>query len=545
VNETISADIDFDTLLERTRLASTPEVSEGYLPEITRALESVTAPAGQARLLICRARVRSFQSLDREACEDAAAAMALFEMSGDTQLALDAASLGVAHASRLGNVSLASELATKSILGLDSVKDDRLRMEITNRLGIFCYYYLDYDRAVEQFEFSLAAAERLGDGERVCRELFNIADALLLAAQQQRMSHPGIDTDRLERAEAVTRRLVLEETAIASPRLGNYRLLAQVLCELGRVEDALHVLDRFRNEAKAITPETQYGDLAWVEARCLRLAGRVDEALAAARRDVRIVETSDDEHDLMLALEELAACEEAAGDLQSALAHTREVTVHRWAIHQRQTRQLVQQVWTRVDMERDRTNLQTQASEAARSAEEDALTGIGNRRLLERFLCDEAVRETEMACVVADIDSFKAINDTFGHDAGDAVLRQIGQLISSKTRSGQLAVRYGGDEFVLALPGVDLAVAHGFAERLRLAVCGLDWTAVAPDIHVTVSLGVACGPSKGWPAAFAAADRRLLAAKRQGRNAVVTSSTTAFAREGGTELQSNELLGLF
>ena len=68
--------------------------------------------------------------------------------------------------------------------------------------------------------------------------------------------------------------------------------------------------------------------------------------------------------------------------------------------------------------------------------------------------------------------------------------------------------------------------AYGFAERLRLAVCGLDWTAVAPDLRVTVSVGVACGPAKGWPVTFTAADGRLLAAKRQGRNVVVTSSTT-------------------
>ena len=112
---------------------------------------------------MCRARVRSFQSLDREACDDAVAAMTLFETAGDTDLAIDAASLATAHASRLGNVSLASELATKSVLGLDTVNDARLQMEVTNRLGIFCYYYLDYDRAVEQFEVSLAAAEHLGD----------------------------------------------------------------------------------------------------------------------------------------------------------------------------------------------------------------------------------------------------------------------------------------------------------------------------------------------------------------------------------------------
>jgi hypothetical protein len=197
-----------------------------------------------------------------------------------------------------------------------------------------------------------------------------------------------------------------------NPRLGNYRLLAEVLCELGRPEDALEVLEQFPRTAEA-TAENQYAELAWVEARCLRLAGRVDQALAAARRDVRIVEASNDAHDLMLTLEELAACEEAAGDLEGALADTREVKRHLWAIHLGQTRQLVQQVWAHVDLERDRKNLQTQAAEATRSAEQDALTGIGNRRLLERFLQQEAARQTEVACVVADIDSFKKVNDTF------------------------------------------------------------------------------------------------------------------------------------
>ena len=67
-------------------------------------------------------------------------------------------------------------------------------------------------------------------------------------------------------------------------------------------------------------------------------------------------------------------------------------------------------------------SLQAQASEAARSAEEDTLTGIGNRRLLERFLGEQAAQEIEMACIAADIDSFKAINDTFGHDSQASVL---------------------------------------------------------------------------------------------------------------------------
>jgi diguanylate cyclase (GGDEF)-like protein len=198
-------------------------------------------------------------------------------------------------------------------------------------------------------------------------------------------------------------------------------------------------------------------------------------------------------------------------------------------MHEGQTRQLVQQVWARADIERERSNLQAEAAEATRSAEEDILTGIGNRRLLERFLSEEAVRQTEVACIIADIDSFKEINDTFGHDVGDAVLWQVGRLFSSKARSGQLVIRYGGDEFVVALSGVDLAGAYRFAERLRLAVSGLDWAIVAPGLQVTMSFGVACGPAKGWQVAFASADERLLVGKRQGRNTVVATSMDAIS----------------
>lgn len=524
MNQSSRGDVHYEALLERTRLASTPAACEACLPEISLGLELASALIDRARLLLCRARVRSHQSLNREACEDASAAMALFEMAGDNELAADAASLGAAHASRLGNVSLASQLATKSILGLDSVNDDRLRMEISNRLGVLCYYYLDYDRAVEQFEFSLAAAERIGDGQKLCRELYNIAEALLLASQQRQTSGLATETERLEHAEAMARRLIAEEKALNNPRLGSYRLLAEVLCELGRVGDALQVLAEFSGTENEGTSSKPDPELAWIEARCLRLAGRTEEATAAARVAVQVVEAVDDEHDLMLAIEELAACEAAGGDLPGALADAREVQKHMWQIHQRQTRQLVQQIWARADLERDRRSLKNQAAEATRSAEEDALTGIGNRRLLERFLSEEAVRQSDVACIIADIDSFKEINDTFGHDVGDAVLQQVALLFASKTRAGQQAVRYGGDEFVVALSGVNLASAYGFAERIRLAISDLDWTILAPGLHVTMSFGVACGPAKGWQEALTAADGRLLAAKRWGRNAVVTAS---------------------
>jgi diguanylate cyclase (GGDEF)-like protein len=292
---------------------------------------------------------------------------------------------------------------------------------------------------------------------------------------------------------------------------------------MGRPEEALAVLDQHRDQTDAIAPAAQRAALAGIEARCLRLTGRPEEAVAEAERAVAIVLGSDDDHELMLQLEELAACQEAAGDSTSALATAREVKARMWTIHQRQTRQLVQEVWGRADFLRDKATLQSQAAEASRKADEDALTGMGNRRMLERFLRSEAPGQRQLALIVADVDRFKEINDTFGHPIGDAVLRRIGHLLRDEMRPRQVAVRYGGDEFVVALLGVDVEAATGFAERLRRSIEELDWNMLSPGLRVTVSEGVAFGARRDSTAVFSAADAALYAAKRAGRNSVVTA----------------------
>jgi diguanylate cyclase (GGDEF)-like protein len=523
MNEAGNVSARYDELFERASRAATDEDCEQCLAEIEPALRAATAPADRGRLLMCRARVRSNQWRTAAVFEDARAAMALFELAGEADLCIDAASWAAAHASRLGELSIASELATKSLLALESITDDRLRLEILNRLGIFCVSFLDYDRAIEQFEASLAAAERLGDREKVCRQLHNIADGLLLAARQRRLARVQTGREELERAERVVRQLLDRATDEFVRRGASHRLLAEVLCELGRPEEALGVLDEFRHQTDGIVQAGQRAALAWIESRCLRLVGQAQKAVIEAERAVEIAQSSDDDHELMVALEELASCQEAAGDGDGALATAREVKARMWTIHQRQTRQLVHEVWARADFVRDQATLQSQASEASRRAEEDALTGIGNRRSLERFLGTELYEENQLALVVMDIDRFKEVNDTFGHQVGDAVLRRIAHLLRDEVRTQQVAVRYGGDEFVLALVGVDLRTATAFAERLRQAIEELDWTALAPGLRVTASYGVAAGAVSRWQAVFDAADAALYAAKRSGRNTVVSA----------------------
>lgn len=158
----------------------------------------------------------------------------------------------------------------------------------------------------------------------------------------------------------------------------------------------------------------------------------------------------------------------------------------------------------------------------------DPLTGLFNRRYLEETLVREEGRAQRahlpISFIAIDIDLFKRINDTHGHDAGDTVLREFGAVIRSQTREGDIPCRYGGEEFLVVLPGGSFDIAKARAEAIRQAVEHLELNhrgKVLPPI--TVSAGVAAYPLHGqrWPEVLAVADKMLYVAKEEGRNRVV------------------------
>lgn len=524
---------EVDQLYRRAETAASAEERASCLRDIEAALAAAEAAGDRAHLLMCRTRVRSNQWHTREVLQDALAAMSLFEEAGEPGRALEAASLGAGFASRLGEMSLAAELAAMCIPGMGALTDDNVLAEVANRLGIFCYSFLDYDRAIDQFEIGLAAAERAGNTWKTYRQLHNIADALLLAVHQDRASgeedsrYDRFGADRLEEAEHAVNRLLQEGSADLNARIGVQRLQAELLVELGRPAEALEVLQQTAGGAGAIVWAAGQSALALVEARCLRALGRSAEAVAAASRAAQLAEPSDDDHETMLILDELVAAERDAGDLDSALAHALELKRQMWKLHRRQTAQLVEQVWARAELEQQRRSLEAQTAAAIRSAEEDALTRIGNRRLLERVLGNAAEEKDQIALLMADIDHFKEINDTFGHEVGDHVLRALGHILATDARSGQVVVRYGGEEFVFALPSVELEAARSLAERIRLKVSSYPWESMETLLEVTISIGVACGPTANWHSVLAAADRALYLAKKRGRNRVEVAPRSA------------------
>ena len=158
----------------------------------------------------------------------------------------------------------------------------------------------------------------------------------------------------------------------------------------------------------------------------------------------------------------------------------------------------------------------------------DDLTGLATRRAYQAYVQGLAQRPLppwpatgQVAAMMIDVDHFKQINDRFGHDVGDAVLRRLGPILAGHVRAGDLAARLGGDEFVLILDQVRLEVAEARAAELLRSVAEHDWSDLAPGLAVSVSLGLSMSSPEELQTMLARADRNLYAAKRAGRNRAV------------------------
>ena len=165
----------------------------------------------------------------------------------------------------------------------------------------------------------------------------------------------------------------------------------------------------------------------------------------------------------------------------------------------------------------------------------DGLTGVHNRRHIEQLLREMFEHSTRlhepMACVMFDLDHFKAVNDTYGHQAGDEVLRQSAQILATCAREIDRVGRYGGEEFIVLLPGTVLDAAVTFAERVRQELEGHLFRFEGGSLRRTTSVGVAAWPHprlRDCEALVKAADDALYVAKETGRNRVVRFASAEF-----------------
>jgi diguanylate cyclase (GGDEF)-like protein len=281
-----------------------------------------------------------------------------------------------------------------------------------------------------------------------------------------------------------------------------------------------------------------------LRARLLRLTGRASEAIAelqAAPQDELPA------FDRLQILEELVAAQEAAADLAGALASFRRYHELTLQARDQSAEQRSQVLNARLELERAQHKAEIERlraeqlilrnEELARQAHMDALTGLPNRRGLDAALAHRVGDErAQFACVLADIDHFKRINDRYSHLVGDEVLRRVGALMREVVRDGDVAARYGGEEFALLLDRVDGRQAVEVCERLRQVIAAQPWEQIVGGLAVTISLGVVMRRAgDSGEALLGRADGCLYAAKAAGRDRVVAEAAADSAADSAAD----------
>jgi two-component system cell cycle response regulator len=194
--------------------------------------------------------------------------------------------------------------------------------------------------------------------------------------------------------------------------------------------------------------------------------------------------------------------------------------------------ELLARVEVAMRMKRERDRLRLSAQEAIATAEvaqeramTDQLTGLLNRYGLQRVLAHEYAEARRYArplsCLMTDLDNFKLINDTFGHVAGDAALKQVASILTEVVRGSDMVSRYGGDEFLVLLPETDLEGADALAEKVRAAAASQSFGDGEPHFQLTLSIGAATlSETESGNDMIVRADLALYDAKEHGRNRV-------------------------
>ncbi len=224
----------------------------------------------------------------------------------------------------------------------------------------------------------------------------------------------------------------------------------------------------------------------------------------------------------------LLVAEQGADDM---VARALDLGVNDYILRPIDPNELVARVLTQIKRKRFNDHLRRNLQHTMELAVVDGLTGLNNRRYLDnhlKILFDRAAARGRPISICITVDRFKTVNDTYGHDVGDEVLREFAARIRSAVRGADLACRYGGEEFVVVMPDTSMEHAIGVAERLREIVEGEPFyvRSIDRELRITASLGIATNsPSVVLPdQLLKQADKALYEAKNSGRNRVVAAA---------------------
>lgn len=490
---------------------------------ITAARAALLGAQGAARghVLLALASACSGAGQHLEALRAAVAANEAFKAASDlagmcAALIRVGASLRAAgdHGAAIGTLEQAEDLARE-------VGDESRIAQVLRNIGICCSILGRHQQALSNLHEADELHGRVGDLRESIQtrlSLYNAlsrqAEASTAADHQRQASHHALLAPWLELADQADAAGLSRLAAMAR---GNYAI---TLHQSGQHREAIAELEGLY--------ETYTGFDMWPNAaitlnelgRCRAALGDHSRARECYERAIELLSEDGSLDDQFESWDGLADAFEAMGEHARALAALRQSR----AIEKRKTDEVARHSVARREL---RIELARLTSQWARQATQDPLTGLGNRRALERWMAEALPRAEHgepLTLLLLDLDHFKQVNDRFGHATGDEVLKRVGDLLRRNCRSRDLAVRYGGEEFVLALASVRRDEAIDVAQRLRESIAAHPWASVDPALRVSVSIGVAeASEAADASGLLTLADRRLYAAKYAGRNQVVTA----------------------
>ncbi len=479
---------------------------------------------GEAQALYCIGRNLYSQADYPAVLETQGTALSLFRAMGSAEGEARCCNLlGITHR-QLSDYGRALEMYEAALKGFRDAGDLQWQARVISNIGAVEIQLGNHSAALELFDQALDLRRETDDNEGAGFDLNNAAFGHIQRALQHRAAQ---DLAGCETEAANALRLLDRAVAIAR-QYGYKRLEAFCLQTMGeayqamsRPEVALGLADQFLKLA-------QDSDDKWIEAYGLACIGEIRqqmgesvEGVALLGKALAMFEALGSRDEAARVLRNLSQAHESAGNLAEALACLRRAGAIEQSLKSEDTERRARALSAR-------RRLDAAAGETERYrrlAMEDALTGLANRRQLDERLAtlmrEAQVRGTVVTVALADVDHFKGINDRFSHAVGDEVLRCVGEILRSHCRLGDLAGRYGGEEFMLVFRALDIRSATEICERVRRAAEIYDWKSIHPHLRVTLSLGLASSTSfEDSRALLDAADHWLYEAKHHGRNQV-------------------------
>jgi diguanylate cyclase (GGDEF)-like protein len=541
-----------------TAAEAEPDSLQAYAASGVAAAEVAKDDLATAQLRVCRGYARESGGDEPGAFEDYDAAATVGRRLGDRDLLAEALVLrGEVEYSRGDFTSAVRDLNESYQLFQALGRADKVRYALNAMANLYADSRMgQYDRALEYYRQLLAAHQAAGRDRGVATAYFNIGSTL---EQMKRLDEALVE---YRRGLAIdTKRADADE--IAADR----RAVGVVLYKLGRPADALRELEQSLAHYVRTKDTAGMARVRLNRGIALRMLKRTNEAIADLEFAFAHFRESGNKRYLEKIHEERGIAYAAAGRWSEAY----DARVDQLAAQKALEAEAREEQSARLRMQfqsekKERENLALARENAATArvrrlqvavialagiiivalagfigrqmlasrrlrtlAMVDELTQVANRRAIMQ-LAEDRLRAAKgggpgFALLALDVDHFKHINDTFGHEAGDRVLRAVADALRLALRPGDHVGRTGGEEFVVILPGASVSAAREVAERLRAAVANCDFSETNPALSVTISVGAAV-----WTTADRSvgdlhrrADASLYDVKRAGRNQVLVA----------------------